>query len=957
MKKIIKWSGFIFALVVLISLFYYVKDKKNKPAVSSDDLLKAALIEIRDHKNYTKAIELSKQALISTPDYTDLQVTLGRAYLLNGNTDSAKFYLNKAVAANSNNGDAFAYLFNISMQEKDTAAALQYLTTYISHHPEDEKNSLKRYALLLQYRQYENAESAYRSFIERFPRDSIRAAAFDYWKTTAVMQHKSGNLADAYKSYRKALRYDPADTATLLKLITLEIYYKDYEAAKHYNDILLRTDSTNRIYLVSASSISESLNDHALAAEYAGKAFALNPKDKLAEKNLIDLYLASAKESTPENKIRYAKLILNVRPSQKEALLYAINGYLELKQNRDALSITERALTYYPSDKIFIDKKVGILFETKNYAACADYLESVLIQYPNNHFIKEYDDVALSLATEFIRNKKWTDALTTIQKGLNYNKNNRGLLEQLVNVYASLDMTAEAIVIDDQLISLDHNNAAYLFKKAGLLEKEQHFSEASGITYSLLMQYPAITEYKTAYIDELTNEEKYQLSQQQWDKVVELYNKVSAVSKPGYFSLLYGLTAYSETGDQQHALLLIDTALSSYPNDSLFLVKRSLANVSLQNFSTALGIDHSLLLRYPSDTSLQKMYLDQLYTAGKYYEKENNDTALSVFFTAFAFAPKDTFALQNLSAIYFVKRKYDSAAYYADLGLQLDSNNEYLLMKRASSYEQLKNYKEAFVSADRLSKINASANLIDYAAYLKNKTYLNQLGVSHLQSFFSSPGQYASVTGIQYMCRFTKGSVTAKLNLGSRLAGTAVQAGLDAYYTHNSKYYSNAFINWSPGTAFPYWQAGYSLFRTFTKGWEAELGARYIGFDSVNNYSAVVSVGKYFDNTWLNLRGFYTTDSKNWYQSYLLSARQYLNDKGDYISALAGLGGIPDDQSLNYNLSHSSGFVSKTIGAGFQKSFRYRTTLNASFNYTNLQVSSSVKLNQYDFYITLLRNF
>jgi hypothetical protein len=88
-----------------------------------------------------------------------------------------------------------------------------------------------------------------------------------------------------------------------------------------------------------------------------------------------------------------------------------------------------------------------------------------------------------------------------------------------------------------------------------------------------------------------------------------------------------------------------------------------------------------------------------------------------------------------------------------------------------------------------------------------------------------------------------------------------------------------------------------------------------------------------------------------------LSARQYLNDKNDYLSAIAGLGGIPDDQSLNYNINRYAGFVSKTAGIGFQKNFRYRTTLNASFNYTNLQVAPKKTLNQYDFYITLLRNF
>ncbi len=64
---------------------------------------------------------------------------------------------------------------------------------------------------------------------------------------------------------------------------------------------------------------------------------------------------------------------------------------------------------------------------------------------------------------------------------------------------------------------------------------------------------------------------------------------------------------------------------------------------------------------------------------------------------------------------------------------------------------------------------------------------------------------------------------------------------------------------------------------------------------------------------------FYTYNTKNGYPSYQLTARQYLNNKNDYLSAIAGLGSIPDDQSLNYNFNNFSGFVSKSVGIGFQK--------------------------------------
>jgi len=957
MKKIIKWLGLVIALVVLVSLFYYVKEKKNQPVVSSDELLKMALIDIRERKDYPRAITLLRRALTASPKYADIQVTLGRAYLLNGNLDSAKKYLLSAIVLDIKNADARLYLVNISMQQKDTLSAIGYIDQYLQYYPGDEKIWLKKYILLLQHGEYASAERVYRSFSKQFSEDTIRIISFNEWRSIAEAQRKNGDLARAYESYRKALAYQHGQPEVLQQLINLAMQYRDYRAAERYNKLLLKRDSTHTPYLINASAIYAKLNNYEQAALYAARAYKLNPTIK-ARNQLADFYLALAKNANPEDKIRYATQVLQLLPAHKETLLYVINGNLDLNQYAEALRFTNQALDHYPSDGAFINKKIGILYDTKNYAIAAAYLETVLQQRLTAGFIRAYDELQLLIATDHIRDKKWDDALMTIQKGLAYNKNNKALLEQQLTVYASTDRTFEAIALIDRLIVLSPGNPDYLFKKAGLLEKVQRFEEAADISYALYRQYPGMPLYKKAYLYELANAEKQQVQQQQWDKAIVLYNKAAAEGNPGYFSILYALTAYTEKGDRQHVLSLTDTALSFFPNDSLFLVKRSLAYQALTFFPEALTLGKELLNRYPSDTSLQKMYLDQLLTAGKYYERENkNDSALNIFFTAFAFAPNDTFALQNLSAIYFVKKQYDSSIYYANLGLALDSNNEYLLMKKASAYEQLKDYKSAYASASRLLQVHATKNLSDYAAYLKGKTYMNQLGITHLQSSFSSASQYASVTGIQYMRRFKKGSVAAKLNIGNRPAGTGVQAGLDAYYTHDTVYYSNAFVNASPGTAFPYWQAGYSLFRSFKKGWEGELGARYLGFDSIHNYTAVAAVGKYINSTWLNIRGFYTYDNNNWYPSYLLTLRQYLNDKNEYFSAIAGLGRTPDDPSLAYNINNFKGFASKTIGVGFQKNFRYNTILNASFNYTNLQVAPRKTLNQYDIYLTLLRNF
>ncbi len=957
-RKIIKWGGFLLALVVLVSLYYYVREKKHEPLVSSDELLKNATIEIREKKNYPKAIILLREALRSAPKYADVRAALGRAYFLNGQPDSAKKYLLSALRYDKKNESSLLNLVGVSLTEKDTVAAIQYLSKYLSYYPKDAASWRKKYTLQLQRRQYADAEISYHAFAKRFPIDTLRRIAADYWQTYASEQKIRGNLSGAYRSYQRALAYQPNDPRLLDQLVILGLQQRDYGTAKRYNDVLLRKDSSNNRYRAHAYAIAMRGKDTAAKVETALKAYTRNPSDATVEKDLTDLYVALAAGAKGEDKVAYATRLLRIRPNHREGWLYTINGLLEMSRYNAALDAADKALHHYPSDQLFINKKIGILTEKQDFTAAANYLENLLQNNPSSQYRKVFSDLMLQTAVAHIRAGRTTEAEMHLQKGLAYAPDSRDLLEQLVNVHALQGNTSLAIHTIDRLITLAPSDPAYLFKKAGLLEKQERFEDAAALHYGLYHQYPGSHLYRNAYLEALNSAQRQQARALKWDSVIAIYNRASAIGKTNRNSLQYVLAAYTELGDHTQALALTDTALALYPGDSLFRTRQSLAYHSLGRHAEGLTIGKSLLEKYPSDTGLQKMYLDQLLITGKYYARtDQHDSALAVFFTAYRFLPNDTFALQNLSAIYFVKRQYDSSIYYANLGLGVDSHNTYLLMKKASSYEQLKDYRSAYTAATRVWQLDPSDKVSDYRAYLKSKTYRNQAGVSQLRSFFSTEGQYTSVTTVHYMRKFDRASVMAKLALGSRPIGTGIQGGLDAYYTHNSRYYSNAFLNTSSGKAFPNWQTGYSLFRNFKKGWEAEAGGRYTGFDSIHVFTAIGAVGKYVKNAWVNLRGFYSYDNQNWYPSVTLTARQYLNDKNDYVSMIAGSGRIPNDPGLVYNLNNFRGYRSNTIGAGFQKTFGYSTVLQGSFNYTQLSIPAKQSINQYDIYLSLFRNF
>lgn len=84
-------------------------------------------------------------------------------------------------------------------------------------------------------------------------------------------------------------------------------------------------------------------------------------------------------------------------------------------------------------------------------------------------------------------------------------------------------------------------------------------------------------------------------------------------------------------------------------------------------------------------------------------------------------------------------------------------------------------------------------------------------------------------------------------------------------------------------------------------------------------------------------------------------------ESGVLAEACIPKGFLPRFQEIEYIrsfvLGKMGGFKTKSGGIGFQKTFRYRTTLQTFFNYSNLQINPTRSIHQYDVYLTLFRNF
>jgi Flp pilus assembly protein TadD len=98
----------------LVTLFLLVISFKmvsaQQEALSADSLFSQARTAAFDKQNYPLAISLSKKALITAPDYTEVGVFLGRVYTWNNNPDSARTVFTGVLAKHPDDEDAsFAY--------------------------------------------------------------------------------------------------------------------------------------------------------------------------------------------------------------------------------------------------------------------------------------------------------------------------------------------------------------------------------------------------------------------------------------------------------------------------------------------------------------------------------------------------------------------------------------------------------------------------------------------------------------------------------------------------------------------------------------------------------------------------------------------------------------------------------------------------------------------------------
>ncbi|HEY8784755.1 MAG TPA: YaiO family outer membrane beta-barrel protein [Mucilaginibacter sp.] len=171
-----------FFLFLLIISF---KPASAQTEFSSDELFQQARKAAFDRKDYPKASALCKQALLKSPDYSDIHVFLGRIYTWTDKLDSARAQFNLVLSKHPDNEDASFAFGSLEYWNNNSAKALQYAQDGLKYHPQSKDLLLLKAKVLNDLKRYKEAYSTLDALVKVDPGNSAARALADRVKDNA----------------------------------------------------------------------------------------------------------------------------------------------------------------------------------------------------------------------------------------------------------------------------------------------------------------------------------------------------------------------------------------------------------------------------------------------------------------------------------------------------------------------------------------------------------------------------------------------------------------------------------------------------------------------------------------------------------------------------------------------------------------------------------------------------
>jgi len=933
-----------------------LKKVKNK----SEQYYNQALAATQQQR-YAEAIELSKKALKEEPNYIDQELLLARLYMLTGQYDLSRKYIKKVLHKDPTYKDAYYYGINVEMTTGRYEEAECYVDEALLNFPGNRDFRIRQINILDAQGKLRRADGYAETLMDNFPEDTVvRRAYINHYLEAGYYHQKNGNYTLARSNFDKVLAVDPNNKDAREATLGTELKGGNRTEALAILDRQLAQQPNNYDLLMKKLGLLQEMHQYAEALSVLQQIYRKYPNDAKARSIESALRMEAAAYYANADPYTLYTSVLEKNPNNREALDKVIGYAMSRGAYMEALAWINRGLRTNPADSRLLGFKLDILEADHKYSAAAAIAEMLYRRSPNADLKERLTDLQLRAGRAYLQEEQYDLALAAFQSGLQTSPQDTNLLSLVTNTYLLLKDNKGALKAVDNALAYYPDNEKFLLRKAAILEASGKYEAAAELLGQLSARHPGDEKYKGSLVDLRLSMGRNLMRAEEYEAAKQQFAAVLAAQPDNRDALDYMINMQSATGKADSAVYYADNALIYYPNDKDLLLKKAGALQQLGQNTAAAAITADLMARYPYLSKYRDAYTNSLLAAASAYQKaQQADSALYMYQQVLALNPKDSLALQSSINLLNAQQRYDSALAYVQEGLRYYPDNEALLLKRAVTLENRKDYSNAALAADTLARKYPTAANKDYYDQLYNKTLRNQFGLYYLNSSYDYTSNKYNIATVEYRRLMKRGgSYAFRLDYAGRKDGNGLQGEAEMYYVHNPKLYSYGLVTYSNKVVFPQLRAGYSLFKTFGKEVEGELGVRYLNLDSLSSIAGVASIAKPFGDFWVNFRAYVISEESDVYTSFNLTTRYYTDARRqDFVSLIAGIGTSPDDRSRLINLPELSGLLTHSVAAGYQKVIKYRTTLGLYGTWINSKIADNQYRNQYDIYLLFMRKF
>lgn len=389
------------------------------------------------------------------------------------------------------------------------------------------------------------------------------------------------------------------------------------------------------------------------------------------------------------------------------------------------------------------------------------------------------------------------------------------------------------------------------------------------------------------------------------------------------------------------SLILILVFMSNQNLSAQKIDSDSLLTVIIKDMQTTKNYEKNIQ-RALLGKKIAPTYLDYYLLLGRNYDLvKKNDSARFYYKYYIDKSPTNDDALNYLINLELETKNYKEAESIIDKAIELHPESKNFEQKKLTVLQLQKEQKREYEYLKKLQLKNPNDDAVTQLIFqMESKLKSDRLGATYSYTTFDRKGYGPwHLLGFQYIRERQWGSLTGHINYADRLSSgqsiaNGIQYELESYLFTSKNNYSYLGAAYSNDLVFPKLRLGYSFYQNFKKGWEGDLGIRYLKTQDNDFTTVVLGAGKYIGSYWINLRTFIQSDNNNWYPAVSLNIRYYFDTRFDYVTLTSGYGSSPEERTTLGQFNERISLDSYRMGAGYYKMFNkhYITGLQVTYN-------------------------